>query len=172
MRTGRVAGWLLVAIAAAGCSAPLGTAREAGSGGNGGTSGSAAFCSTALGANCSASPLQIAATVCTLDMGIAAACGPCGPQDGGEGCTLTGALVRGATHDYVQIRNIDVAYVNVYVYDQNQKLVAKLFWSVNARASGGSGWSCSAGPADFDPTEAISLLPVLGQGELSGMCAG
>jgi hypothetical protein len=173
---------LILVAATGGCTAPLGTAPDAGSGGSGGgaggsaggggaggTSGGGAFCSTALGANCSASPLQIAATVCTLDMGIAAACGPCGPQDAGGGCILKGALVRGATHTYVQIMNVDVAYV--YVYDQNQRLVAKLFWSVNAKASGGSGWSCTAGPADFDPTEAMSDLPVVGPGELTGMCA-
>ena len=189
--------WLVLATAAGGCTAPLGTARDAGSGdsggaaggggadgtaggggaggtagggGAGGTAGSGAFCSRALGADCSTSPLQIAATVCTLDMGIAAACRPCGPQDGGEGCILRGGFVRGATYNYVQIMNVDVAFV--YVYDQNQKLVAELFWSANGRVNGGSGWSCTAGSADFDPTEAISSLPVLGPGTLSGMCAG
>ncbi len=116
-----------------------------------------AFCSRPLGDDCSPSPLQsTTANICTLNGGVGFACNPCGPQDAGQNCGLQSALVRGARYSYVQILNVDVAFI--YVYDQNNTLVAKLSWSANS-AVVGQPWSCVAGPADFDPTEAKSLLP-------------
>ena len=71
--------------------------------------------------------------------------------------------MRGTRYAYVQILNVDAAFV--FVYDENQKLIAELGWSANLGT-----WSCTAGPADFDPAEAMSLLPVLGAGDLTSMC--
>jgi hypothetical protein len=138
MRAAWLTVWFMVAIAASGCGSSLGPAADAGAAGHGGggaagASGSggasprdasadgAAFCAQALGDECSASPLQIDAAFCTLDMGIQAACRPCGAQDG-QDCGLRGALVRGAKYTYVQILNVDVAVI--FVYAQNGSLVA------------------------------------------------
>jgi hypothetical protein len=100
------------------------------------------------------------ANICTLDGGIGFACLPCGQLSAGASCVLQSALIRGAHYTYVQIINVDVAFI--YVYDQNQKLVAKLEWSANLLAGGQDPWSCSAGPAVFDSTEAKALLPAGG----------
>jgi len=95
-----------------------------------------------------------------LSDAINAACHPCGQA---TDCPIRGALVRGTRYAYVQILNADAAFV--FVYDENQKLIAELGWSANLGT-----WSCTAGPADFDPAEAMSLLPVLGAGDLTSMC--
>ncbi|HXU00710.1 MAG TPA: hypothetical protein VN903_06950 [Polyangia bacterium] len=170
-----LAGWLVL-VMAGGCNSSLGSVADSGprggTGGSGGTSSnggggassngggggaagsdtSGAFCARPLGDDCSTSIAQVTATICTLDDGIAFACAPCRTQDAAA-CHLKAALVHGAQFTYIQIVNADVAWI--YVYDQNQKLVAKLFWSAN-----GNAWSCSAGPADFDGSEAMSSLPV------------
>lgn len=166
-RTGYWAAWFVAAIAAGGCDSALGSRTDAGTGehGGGGAAGSAsvdgaAFCRSALSADCTVSLIP-AANVCTLPTGIAAACHPCGQQ--ATDCPLRGALVRGTRYTYVQILNVDAAFV--FVYDENQKLIAELGWSANLSA-----WYCTGGPADFDPSEAKSLLPVIGAGDLTGMC--
>ena len=163
------AAWFIAAIAAGGCDAALVPGTDAAAGGRGGggaagtTSGDAApFCRTTLGDDCTLSLIP-GATVCTLPGAIEAACHPCGQQ--ANDCPARGALAQGARYTYVQILNVDAAFV--FVYDENQKLIAELGWSANV-----PGWSCRGGPADFDPSEAMSLLPVLGAGDLTAMCAG
>jgi hypothetical protein len=74
--------------------------------------------------------------------------------------------VRGATYTYLQITNVDVAFV--FVYATNGALVAELLWSAS-RAAMGLAWTCAAGPDNFNANEAISLLPVTAD-DLGGMC--
>jgi hypothetical protein len=108
--------------------------------------------------------LTSVANICTLDGGIGFACLPCG-LDPGQNCGLEPALIRGTQYTYIQLFSVDVAWI--YVYDQSEKLVAKLEWSANG-ASRGQPWTCSAGPAVFDSSEAMSLLPAaLTSSELS-----
>jgi hypothetical protein len=163
------AAWFVAAIAAGGCDAALVPGTDAGAGGHssGGAAGSASgdgpvFCRTTLGDACTFSLIP-GANVCRLPGGIEAACHPCGQQ--ADGCVVRGALVHGTRYTYVQILNVDAAFV--FVYDGTEKLIAELGWSANLSA-----WSCTAGPADFDPSEATSLLPVFGPGDLTAMCAG
>jgi hypothetical protein len=144
--------------AALGCSSSLGSGPDSGPGGTGGYDAypNGTFCDHPLGDDCSPLPLQTTtADICTLDGGVGFACLPCG-QDAGQNCGLQSALVRGSRYTYIQITNVDVAFV--YAYDQNNKLVAKLEWSANGTFVG-QPWTCSAGPAIFDSTEAASLLP-------------
>jgi hypothetical protein len=150
MRARFAALWLMLATAAAGCGSSTMSAADASPDG-------APFCTQPLG-DCSALPAQTPPNACTLDMAIAAAC--C------QNC-WPGALMRGARYTYVQFLNVDTAFV--YVYDENQQLVARLVWSANDSVVGHP-WHCTDGPADFDPSEVMSLLPVNGQGELAGMC--
>jgi hypothetical protein len=162
MRARRLTGWLLVATAAGGCgSSTLGPGADGGpSGGHDGST----FCAVPLLDDCSASPLQIPGSYCPLEMGIQRACRPCGPLDAGQDCGLRGALVSGAKYTYIQILNVDVVFA--FVYDKNGTLVAKLVWSANTGAV-----ECTAGPPNFDPREAMSLVPVAsGSDELAGMC--
>jgi hypothetical protein len=145
---------MLALAAATGCGASLGSGTDAGPGYDSYPNGT--FCDRPLGDDCSPLPLQTTtADICTLDGGIGFACQPCG-QDAGQNCGLHSALVRGAQYTYVQVLNVDVAFV--YVYDQNQKLFAKLEWSANGSVAG-QAWTCSAGPAIFDSAEAMLLLP-------------
>lgn len=182
MRVDAVTVWAMLLTPVGGCGgSSLSSGRDAGSGGtggaatggmsgsggaggmsgsggaagtsSGGTSGSAAFCSRALGTDCSAGSQHT--PICTLDAGIGYACNPCGAQDAGQFCNLKGALVRGTQYSYIQILNVDFAWI--YVYDQNQRLVAELDWTANSAVAP---WSCVAGPPDFDPSEAMSRLPV------------
>jgi len=152
---------LTLAAAAAGCgSSTLGPGVDSGSGDG---SASMLVCPVALG-DCAASPPTGAAGYCTVDMGIQSACAPCGSQS----CTLTGgALVHGATYTYVQLLNVDVAFI--YVYDHGGALVAELEWSASGSAAG-QGWGCFFGPATFDASEATSLLPVTSGNGLNGTC--
>jgi len=179
----RFAALFMLAIATADCGASLNSGTDAGPGGtggsgdtagaagtgqSGGTAGSGGydaspthmFCNQPLGDDCSTSPVQSPTTttdICTLDRGVAFACLPCGRLDGGVSCVFQASLIRGTQYSYIQIVNVDVAFI--YVYDQNQKLVAKLEWSANLAAGGKSPWTCLAGPSAFDRTEAESLLP-------------
>jgi hypothetical protein len=140
-------------------------AAAAGCGSSGASHDAALVCGPLASDDCSTFPLQTTATICTLDAGIEFACRPCGSQS----CTVSGALVHGARYTYIQIDNADVWFI--YAYDQNQKLVAKLFASVNGAVTG-QPLTCAATSADFDPSEAKSLLPVSGPAELTdAMCA-
>jgi hypothetical protein len=108
------------------------------------------------------------APACTLDQAIANSCQPCDWLGAGTGgCALQPALVQGATYTYVQILNVDTA--DVLVYDATGALVAELYWGANPPPS--CRWSCLEGPADFDPTEAEAVLPVIGSGSLQPVCA-
>jgi hypothetical protein len=125
-------------------SACLGGAKS----GGGGTGGSGAFCSTS--GRCDDSNTS---WFCTLDGAIALAC------QAGE----NGALIYAAKFTYVQLFNVDVA--DVYVYDKAGAFVASLRWGANSTT--GCHWSC-AGPPDFDPSEAITSLPVVSQSPIQG----
>jgi hypothetical protein len=85
-----------------------------------------------------------------------------------NGCVSQPAFVGGTTFDYVQALNVDVAFV--LVYDKMGALVAELEWSANGGVLG-CAWRCVEGPANFDATEAMSLLPVVGRGSLASACA-
>jgi hypothetical protein len=175
MRNGALVVLFTSAVAAGSCASSLGSGPDAGPGGAGGAGGAGGvggvggaageggydaypngtICDAPLGDDCSPAPLQSAvADICTLNGGIGFACLPCGP-DAGQNCGLQTALIRGAQYTYIEIFNVDAAFV--YVYDQNQKLVAKLEWLAGLFA-----WRCLAGPAVFDSTEAKSLLPLAG----------
>ena len=159
--------WLMLA-AAAGCGSSLGSGPDSGAGGHGGSGGTSGppSCAQAPRIDCATVSPPTPATLCTLGEGIAYACGLCG-RDAGTSCGIDGALVHGANYTYIQIFNVDVWWISVY--DQNGILVAQLEASVHGQAAG-QPWACVAGPADFDASEAISLLPVVGEGELPGHC--
>ena len=159
--------WLMLA-AAAGCGSSLGSGPDSGAGGHGGSGGTSGppSCAQAPRIDCATVSPPTPATLCTLGEGIAYACGLCG-RDAGTSCGIDGALVHGANYTYIQIFNVDVWWISVY--DQNGILVAQLEASVHGQAAG-QPWACVAGPADFDASEALSLLPVVGEGELPGMC--
>jgi hypothetical protein len=139
---------LMIALAAGGCGSSTLRVPDASSDGG-------PFCAHALGADCAASSSP--AGYCSLDMAVQSACGPCGS---GQGCDQV-ALVRGTRYTYLQSLGIDTA--SVYVYDANGALVAQLFWST-------LGWTCGAGPADFDPSEAESTFPRVFPADANVMC--
>lgn len=140
---------LMIAIAAGGCgSSTLGGADASADGG--------AFCAQAPRVDCSAS--SSLAGYCTLTLGMQTACG-CTPGPT-QGCDLV-VLVHGTRYTYLQSLGIDTA--TIYVYDASGALVAQLYWYTG-------GWKCGAGPADFDPSEAESMLPVVQVDASTGMC--
>jgi len=158
----------LLLAAAAGCGSSLGSGPDGGRGGSDGGSANPPSCAQAPRIDCSTASAPSPTTLCTLGEGIAFACGlACPPHDAGEWCGIDGALVHGAQYTYVQFFNVDVWWISVY--DKNGALVAQLEASVNGQVVG-QPWACVAGPADFDASEAIALLPVVGEGELAGMC--
>jgi hypothetical protein len=132
-----------------------------------GAADAAPFCPHPLGLDdCSGSSVAPGG-YCPLEMGIQSACLPCGPLDGGQSCFEIGALVRGTMYTYIQLYNVDTA--SEFVYDKDGTLVAVLYWGALEVAHP---WMCTAGPANFDASEAKSLLPVQGSGDRPGMCAG
>jgi len=142
---------LIIAIAAAGCGSSTRGAADA-------SSDATPFCAEALGADCAAS--SSLAGYCSLTMGIDTACGPCRSPDAGAGCAVV--LGQGTNYSYLQILGLDTA--EVYVYDANRALVARLDWSPG-------GFRCRVGPANFDPGEADSLIQAAyAPGLNNGMC--
>jgi hypothetical protein len=138
MRAGFLATSLTIAVAA-GCGSSTRGAADA---------DAALLCAQAPAVDCSASSSLSLAGYCSLRSGIQSACNLCGPTTAGQGCALV-VLGQGTHYTYLQILAIDTA--DVYVYDADGALVARLYWSPG-------GFTCGAGPADFDPSEADSLL--------------
>lgn len=131
---------LMIAAAAGSCGSSRMRAADVSDG--------ALFCAQALPADCPASSSLKLAGYCSLNMGIQSACNLCAAPAAGQGCSPA-VLGQGTNYEYLQILGVDTA--DVYVYDANGTLVARLYWSP-------IGFTCGAGPANFDPSEADSLL--------------
>jgi len=153
MRGGFLTTWLAMVVAAAGCGSSAPSAADASRDG-------ASLCAHAPGVDCSASSQQTSAGFCSLGMGVQSACSPCGPPDAGQPCDQV-VLVHGTQYTYLESLGIDTG--TVYVYDANGTLVAQLFWYPG-------GWSCAAGPADFDSSEAESVFPFASTVDQHTMC--
>jgi hypothetical protein len=147
--------------AAVGCSNG-GSSAGSGSGGMGGAGDpcGTASCGVPVPSSCDVVGFS---SGCTLDQALGDAC----QITCLDNCYPT-SLVQGTRYSYVQVMNVDVAWV--IVYDKTGMLVAELEWSAE-RGLVGCAWSCLEGPADFDWTEARSLFPVSGAGSLAAACA-